>query len=148
MEQKLTLLISFRSAQEGGNWIKNDEASRYFDALKPLGSMLRNGLCSEEVVECLIALAIAVGEEKYWKNINGPMIDCMADDEIDMKVIGLGLLYGMLKALGEELVVLMPELLPSLSECLEERDTNVVKLAKNIISLAENLCGESFSSYM
>jgi U3 small nucleolar RNA-associated protein 10 len=56
---------------------------------------------------------------------------------------GLVCLLSLMKSLGEEYMVLLPECLPVLSELLEDSNEDVAGLARDIITLAEELLGES-----
>jgi len=145
-----TLTHCFRSDGEGGgHFVRVDEGRRYFSALKELGGLLKTGCGGSDLVDCLCALVIAVGEEKYWKSLSHYLIEVVGGDNLDLKVLGLDLLTAVLTALGEEYVVLLPELLPCLSECLEDvKQVEIMKKARGIIEIAEKLSGESFSTYL
>jgi len=51
--------------------------------------------------------------------------------------------------LGEELLVLLPETIPFLSELMEDSDSQVEKLCHQVISTMENYLGsESISTFL
>jgi U3 small nucleolar RNA-associated protein 10 len=100
------------------------------------------------VVGVTVSLACAGGDELLWKNLNTSLLAAASSDTFSVKKAGLETLVGILESVGEEYLGLLPECLPVLSECLEERDAEIVALTKKILSLAEDLSGESLDEYL
>ena len=48
-----------------------------------------------------------------------------------------------MESVGEEYMVLLPECLPTLSELLEDEDEEIAGLARECVTLGEELLGES-----
>jgi hypothetical protein len=164
----LCLENSLRSdALGGGNWIRSDENQRYHAILEPLGRLLACKLPSDfpvpegtesaykhlvrgsddetgTVIGCLTALAGAAGNEQMWKPLNHAVLEaCGNDTRGDVRKSGLICLTNLMRSLGEEYMVLLPECLPVLSELLEDREEEIVGLARECVQLAEDLIGES-----
>jgi U3 small nucleolar RNA-associated protein 10 len=104
------------------------------------GSSITTG----SVTGCLTALASAAGNEQLWKPLNYAILDaCGSRSRSEVRKAGLSCLLSVMKSLGEEYMVLLPECLPVLSELLEDNDEEVAGLAQDCISMGEELLGES-----
>ena len=152
-------------AHQGGSWIRADENRKYEDLLEPLGKLLLgripsdfptsassgylyivegSGVDSGSIVGCLVALAGAGGNEQLWKPLNHAVLQaCGEEGRSEVRRAGLVCLLEMMKSLGEEYMVLLPENLPVLAELLEDSNEEVASLAKEVLTLAEELIGES-----
>lgn len=108
---------------------------------------LVQGVGTEEcgnVVSCVTALASAAGNEQLWKPLNHKVLDaCGNESRSEVRKGGVSCLLSLIKALGEEYMVLLPECLPVLSELLEDGDEEIASLAQECVSLGEDLLGES-----
>jgi len=159
-------------AHEGGEWIRADDGRRYNSLVEPLGRLLQlnvdvgyvvpaskiSGPISTPynyivhgddsgvgcVINCLVVLAAAVGNEQQWKILNREVLDaCSNEERLEVKRAGIMCLLALMKSLGEEYMVLLPECLPVLSELLEDTDEEVAGLAQDCVGLGEELIGES-----
>ena len=156
-------------ANQGGSWVRSDDNQKYERLLEPLGRLLRahipsdfavtdanstpyqqvvlgaaDGEDSGSVCGCLTALAAAAGDERLWKSLNYVVLEACSDESRpEVRKGGLNCLLSLMKSLGEEYMVLLPECLPILSEMLEDPDEEVSGLSKEIVALAEELIGES-----
>mmetsp|Transcript_21230 Transcript_21230/g.43664 ORF Transcript_21230/g.43664 Transcript_21230/m.43664 type:complete len:435 (+) Transcript_21230:683-1987(+) len=160
----LCLEVSLRSdGHEGGVWIRELESQRYDKLLEPLGKLLHCRLPpnsseitfesivqgndesqSGSVVECLVALASAAGDEQLWKPLNHAVLQsCSDEDRLEVRKAGVTCLLSLINSIGEEYMVLIPECLPVLSELLEDPDEEVSGAAQECISQSEELLGES-----
>ena len=132
----------------GGSWTTAQDGLRFKQILKPVSKlMVTEGVCGS-VVGLSVSLACAGGDELLWKNLNSSILEAAGSDVKEVQLAGLTILYDILESVGEEYLGLLPECLPTLSECLEENDLQVVKLGKKILSLAEDLSGESLDEYL
>lgn len=159
----LCLEVSLRSdAHEGGIWIRELESQRYEKLLQPLGKLLQCRLpCDSSdssfeaivqggnsgfgsVVECIVALATAAGDEQLWKPLNHSVLQaCSDENRSEVRKAGVSCLLSLINSIGEEYMVLIPECLPILSELLEDSDEEVAGIAQECISQSEELLGES-----
>lgn len=158
------LEASLRSdAHDGGSWIREGESERYDNLLEPLGKLFNcrmgtqtnaamtyqdlvqgNDDESGSVVECIVALASAAGEEHKWKPLNHAVLQaCCHDSRSEVRKAGVRCLLSLIKSIGEEYMVLIPECLPVLSELLEDSDEQIAGLAQECIAMSEELLGES-----
>lgn len=149
-------------AQNGGLWVREMDAQRYNDLLHPLGKLMHMRLpCDESdisyqaivegvnrgtgsVVGCIVALASAVGDEQLWKPLNHAVLQACRDvRRREVRKAGVTCLLSLVKAIGEEYMVLIPECLPTLAELLEDSDEEIAGLARECISQSEEVLGES-----
>lgn len=161
-----TLENSLRAdAFQGGSWIREDDGQKYESLLKPLGKLLLSripaefpvpddvtdtyqyvveGLDGGSVIGCLTSLAAAGGNEQLWKPLNHAILQACGDESrSEVRRAGVVCLLELMKSLGEEYMVLLPENLPLLAELLEDSNEDVASLAKEVVTLAEDLIGES-----
>lgn len=162
----LTLEHALRAdAFQGGTWVRADENERYEDFLQPLGKLLLShvspsisdavgeefaysslvaGTGDGSVVACLTALASAGGNEQLWKPLNHAVLQACGDESrSEVRRAGLVCLLELMRSLGEEYMVLLPENLPVLAELLEDTSEEVANLTREVVALAEELTGES-----
>ena len=159
-------------AHDGGGWIRNEEGTRFKAILNPLGKLLHATLplkmnieCDLDmhkrtsyeklvlgkgtdeygnVISCIVALASAAGNEQLWKPLNHSLLEaCGNEQRSEVRRAGIQALLSVIKTLGEEYMVLLPECLPVLSELLEDEDEEIIALAKECIREGEELLGES-----
>lgn len=150
-------------AHNGGAWIREGDSQRFDLLLVPLGKLLQariepstsdkityqgliqgNNTESGSVVDCMVALASAAGEEQLWKPLNHSILQaCGNEERAEVRKAGVMCLASLIRSIGEEYMVLVPECLPVLSELLEDNDEEIVGLAQECISLSEEFLGES-----
>lgn len=95
------------------------------------------------VAGCLTAMAAAAGNEQLWKPLNHAVLQaCGNDDRPEVRKVGVQTLLSLIKTVGEEYMVLLPECLPVLSELLEDDNEDISTMAKECIRLGEELLGE------
>ena len=157
------LEVSLRwDAHNGGAWIREMDSQRFSLLLQPLGKLfecrlpntpefgsydeivLGSSSSAGSVVECLVALATAAGDEQLWKPLNHVVLQaCSNSSRAEVRKAGVSCLLSLVKSVGEEYMVLIPECLPILAELLEDSDEEVTGLAQDCIALSEELLGES-----
>lgn len=158
------LEVSLRSdAHDGGSWVREGDSQRFNLLLEPLGKLLQCRIPNEEssgmsyqfivegsdenpgsVVDCIVALASAAGDEQLWKPLNHAVLQaCSNETRAEVRKAGVRCLLSLIRSIGEEYMVLVPECLPVLSELLEDTDEEIAGLAQDCISISEELLGES-----
>lgn len=148
-------------AHDGGTWIRDGESERFDLIMEPLGKLLHCRVSGQgplafrnlvqgggddlgSVVECLVAAALAAGDEQKWKPLNHLVLQASShESRSEVRKAGIGCLLSLIKTIGEEYMVLIPECLPVLSELLEDTDEEIAGMAQECISLSEELLGES-----
>jgi BP28CT (NUC211) domain len=155
-------------AHQGGKWIRGDDNRKFENVLEPLGKLLFSRIPvgfpvpenvtdkyqyivqgvpehgGGSVIGCLSSLAVAGGNEQLWKPLNHIVVQaCGEESRADVRCAGLICLLQLMKSLGEEYMVLLPENLPIISELLEDSNGDVARLAREVVTQAEDLLGES-----
>ncbi len=155
-------------ARDGGKWVRADDGQRYTSLLEPLGKLLQCKLPPElqnsaspgrsvfnqlvlgadsegiSIVDCLTALAAAAGNEQLWKPLNHLILEaCANESRSEVRRAGISCLLRVIRTIGDEYMVLLPECLPVLSELLEDSDEEIVALAQECVAVGEELLGES-----
>jgi U3 small nucleolar RNA-associated protein 10 len=98
------------------------------------------------VIDTVVALALATGDEQMWKPLNHAVLRACSDEgRAEVRNSGAACLLALINAIGEEYMVLIPECLPVLSELLEDADEDTAGLAQECISQSEELLGESIN---
>ena len=159
-------------AHDGGDWIRANDSQRYQQILNPLSKLLLsivpdslsitcdkhsakawspyevliqgNGATDYGSVSgCLIALATAAGNEQLWKPLNHAILNaCGHESRSEVRRAGIHILLSIIRTLGEEYMVLLPDCLPVLSELLEDSEEDIAAMAKECIRIGEDLLGE------
>ena len=101
---------------------------------------------SGNVVGCLTSLALAAGDEQLWKPLNHAVLGACGNSRVEVRKGGVVCLLSLLRVLGEEYMVLIPECLPILAELLEDENETVSGLARDAVTTAEDLLGESLEA--
>ncbi|KAL3903541.1 MAG: hypothetical protein SGILL_010406, partial [Bacillariaceae sp.] len=155
--------VSLRwDAHSGGAWIREMDSQRFNVLLQPLGKLfqchlpiasergsyedvvLGDSSSAGSVVGCIVALASAAGDEQLWKPLNHAVLQaCSNSSRAEVRKAGVSCLLSLIKSVGEEYMILIPECLPVLAELLEDSDEEVTGLAQDCIALSEELLGES-----
>ena len=150
-------------ALDGGSWIREGDSQRFNLLLEPLGKLLQcrldigsptelsyqtiiqgKGTDGGSVVKCMVALASAAGDEQLWKPLNHAVLQpCSNESRSEVRKAGVLCLLALIRSVGEEFMILIPECLPVLSELLEDTDEEIAGLAQDCISHSEELLGES-----
>lgn len=93
---------------------------------------------------CIVSLALAAGDEQLWKPLNHRVLQAAScDTRAEVRKAGVKCLAWLIRTIGEEYVIFVPECLPVLSELLEDTDQSVASLAKDCIALSEQFLGEN-----
>lgn len=150
-------------AHDGGRWIREGNSHKFERLLDPLGKLLQLE-CSAEaasvktyerlvygtnpqsgsVVACIVSLALAVGEEQLWKPLNHCVLQAASNNSrVEVRRAGVKCLSSLIRTIGEEYMIFIPECLPILSELLEDTDPSIAGLAQDCIALSEEFLGEN-----
>ena len=159
----LCLQVSLRyDAHDGGRWIREDEARLYEKLLRPLSKLLQSACSpdapstttyerlvqgvdpqSSSVVSCIVSLAVAAGDEQLWKPLNHCVLRAASSEtRAEVRKAGVQCLASLIRTIGEEYMIFIPECLPVLSELLEDSDGSIARLAQDCVTLSEEFLGE------
>jgi len=105
-------------------------------------------MISDHVTPCLSALASCVGRDTLWKPLVHKILMASRDKSSAIRLAAVQTLHKLFIDLGEELLILLPECLPFLSELLEDDASDVVDAASMAIRYIEDLSGEKLDEYL
>eukprot|EP01119_Soliformovum_irregulare_P018700 TRINITY_DN5787_c0_g1_i1.p1 TRINITY_DN5787_c0_g1~~TRINITY_DN5787_c0_g1_i1.p1 ORF type:complete len:2043 (-),score=706.93 TRINITY_DN5787_c0_g1_i1:9-6137(-) len=102
------------------------------------------------LVPCLAQLAVCMDSEVYWRPLNNQVLLKTRSASPQVRLASLKVIEAMYKKLGEDLLPLLPETIPYLSELMEDSDINVEKLTKDVIrAIEEHLASDdSIANYL
>ena len=97
---------------------------------------------------CLGALVAATGRDVFWKPLCHKVFLATRGKKVHQRRAALTCMSTCFRAAGEDILVLLPETLPYLSELMEDSDPDVEKAAHLMVHQLEELSGESLQSYL
>ncbi|CAM9363618.1 unnamed protein product [Chrysoparadoxa australica] len=97
------------------------------------------------VSQCIgqFCLSLSLGRDTMWKHLVQSVLLKTRDTRSAVRLAALSAVWECFNAVGEELLVLLPDSLPFFSELLEDEDSEVEALCRKTIKLLEELLGES-----
>jgi len=131
---------------------------KFDNLLIPLVNQLENTRGSEEqydermekfLIPALVQLAVCVGNETFWKPLNYQVLLKTRSESPKVRYAALRVVQECYIRLGEDLLVLLPETIPFLSELMEDSDPKVEHLCQEVINTMEKYLGtESISALL
>jgi len=115
-----------------------DEAEGSLEKLDPL---------AKQVVECLVAMAVA-GNDTAWKKFNNQVLMASRVDSARTKLACIDTCARLANHLKEDYMVLIPETVPFIAELIEDGDQAVQIACKRFVKKLEETSGEDISSYL
>lgn len=108
--------------------------------------------CAVALVPAVVDVAKAVGSfvasDPMWKSFNAKLMQFSVAKHSHQKIVLLDIISALFDAFAEEYLGLLPEILPSLAELLEDNDEEVEKRAKECVSVIEKYLGEPILKYL
>eukprot|EP00731_Ephydatia_muelleri_P018756 Em0011g796a len=99
------------------------------------------------IVACVAQLAVAAGKDTLWKSLNYQVLLKTRHSDVSVRFAALKVLQEMYTKLGEEFLVLLPEIIPFLSELMEDESVEVEQQTQVVISVIEGIMGESIQQF-
>lgn len=84
----------------------------------------------------------------YWKPLSYELLQLTRNSKPGIRHAAFVCLHDMMKRVGEPLLVILPEMMPYVSEALEDDDPEVEVAVRNMLSLLEQISGESMEEYL
>eukprot|EP01117_Protostelium_nocturnum_P019681 TRINITY_DN8596_c0_g1_i2.p1 TRINITY_DN8596_c0_g1~~TRINITY_DN8596_c0_g1_i2.p1 ORF type:complete len:2097 (-),score=492.91 TRINITY_DN8596_c0_g1_i2:36-6326(-) len=97
---------------------------------------------SQLLVPTITQLALCVGKDVLWKPLNHQVLLKTRSESAQVRYSSLRVLQELYTRLGEEVLVLVPETVPFISELMEDSNNKVEELVRNIVKLMEQQLGE------
>jgi len=96
----------------------------------------------ENAIEATSQLATCVNEELMWKEFNHKILYTTRNENNDIKLACLDVLVHFYTHLGEQVLSIVPESVPFLSELMEDTDDRVEEKCGKLIELMEGQLGK------
>jgi len=96
----------------------------------------------DNAIEATSQLATCVSEELMWKEFNHKILYTTRNDNNDIKLACLDVLVHFYTHLGEQVLSIVPESVPFLSELMEDTDDRVEEKCSKLIELMEGQLGK------
>ena len=106
-------------------------------------------LVNEHLVPCIGQFGVALGSDKLWKPLNYQLLLRTHHSNSDVRLASLRCVLELWKRLGVDMVVLLPETLPSLAEVMEDANPDVEHAAQELAGMMQSHLGsESLKDYL
>ncbi|KYQ91935.1 U3 snoRNP protein [Tieghemostelium lacteum] len=95
-------------------------------------------------------LAVAIKQDLLWKHLNHTILMKTRSQSSAVRYSALLVIHSLHKKMGEQLLILLPETIPFISELLEDSSPDVESLCQQVVKTIESHLGgdESISSYL
>jgi len=97
---------------------------------------------SAPLISTITALASATSAADQHKDLNTAILKLMQSEEKDVRLAAVRLERSLTERLGEEWLVMVPEMMPVLGEVLEDEDADVEREGREWVSRIEEVLGE------
>jgi U3 small nucleolar RNA-associated protein 10 len=100
-----------------------------------------NELVGQHVQPCLLSLAVALNDEKYWRSIHNAVLAFAHHRSSRVRLMSLKIIDALYEAVGENMLPLLPETIPFLSELMEDSNGDVERFAHTMVERLEKVLG-------
>jgi U3 small nucleolar RNA-associated protein 10 len=98
-----------------------------------------------ELIPTIAGLAAAADSPAHHKEMNATILKFMRSDSSQVRLAAIQCEIALTQKLGEEWLALLPEMLPFISEALEDDDEEVEKAVQSFVVSIEGILGESLN---
>eukprot|EP01132_Coremiostelium_polycephalum_P004285 gene4285-5360_t len=135
------------------------DKQKFEQILPPLVNQLENQMGTVEsyrnrvhryIVPCITQLAATINQDLLWKHLNHSVLMKTRSIYSLVRFSALSVIHSLHKRMGEQLIILLPETIPFISELLEDSVPEIEQLCQNVVKTIELHLGadESISSYL
>ena len=126
--------------------------------IKPLAKQLELHRLEQEIdfvdytkqnlVPCIINLFDLVSDDYKWKTLQHAILERSNHENSKVRFLAIITIHALVDKLKEGYIVLFNDLMPYLTETLDDEDSEVAAISKLLASLLENLTGEDIKEYI
>lgn len=131
-------------------------------SLVPYWSLFSSVVSADVLISTLTALAKSVNKDLLWKPMNYKLLmltrptrsvgrgkhTSSTTNFTSTRLLAIKILHQLFIDVGEDYLMLLPECLPFLSECLEDPNKDLVHYTSKFIQYIETLSGEKLDAYL
>ena len=125
--------------------------SRFETVAEPLLAQFSNVnsvQATSTLIPCIIALATAANSPDHHKTINTAIMTRMRSESASIRRSAVQCEIGLTENLGEEWLSLLHEMLPFISEAMEDDDEEVETEVRRWVRIIEGIMGESLDAML
>ena len=125
--------------------------SRFAAILTPLLSQLKFAAVQDAdsyLIPCLTSFATAADSQDHLKVINSKLLEHLRSDDSKVRLAAVRCEMSITESMGEEWLHLLPEMLPAISEAMEDDDEHVENEVRKWARKIEDILGESLDDML
>ena len=125
--------------------------SRFDTVCSPLLAQLKLTSSREldsTLISCITSFATATDSPDHLKIINSKILEHLRSDAAKVRLAAIRCEISLTESLGEEWLSLLPEMLPAISEVMEDDDEGVEKEVRKWAKQIEGILGESLDDML
>ena len=145
-----TLRASYEHDQDDF-WHAHDHFEAILDPLLsqlPLAAARPFAHLLDPLIACITAFATASGSQEHHRKINMAVLPHLRADDVAVRLAAARCQVSLTKALGEEWLAMLPEMLPFIAEALEDDDEKVENAVRGWVRDIEERTGESLDGML
>ena len=100
------------------------------------------------IQECILEMFKNIQSDDLFKELNDELLNLIREDSYVTKLLVLKMITTSLETLKERYLTQVADIVPYVSELLEDSNTEVKKYAVDLLKFIEKLTGESYQSYL
>ena len=100
------------------------------------------------IQECMLEMFKNIKSDDLFKELNDELLNLIREDSYVTKLLVLKMITISLETLKERYLAQVADIIPYVSELLEDSNTEVKKYAVDLLKYIEKLTGESYQSYL
>ena len=102
----------------------------------------------KSIKECILEMFKNIQSDDLFKELNDELLNLIREDSYVTKLLVLKTITISLETLKERYLAQISDIIPYVSELLEDSNTEVKKNAVDLLKLIEKLTGESYQTYL
>ena len=117
-------------------------------ALPPAADDATVFAADDVLVDCLVQLAVAVGQDSQWRALNRAVLMATRSPVARPRRLGVAVVAALVDRLAEEYLVLLPETMPFLAELVEDADEDIEAGARQLLTKLSQLADEDIGDLL
>jgi U3 small nucleolar RNA-associated protein 10 len=122
--------------------------SNFNAVAEPLLTQLSRNLATSHAITAITALASAASSQDHHKAINSGILKLMRSESSTTRLTAVKCERSLTDRLGEEWLTMLPEMLPFITDLLEDDDERIERETRAWIRSAEEILGENLENML